>query len=137
MGVPENVAHHSGSNVGVWTNPVTVNPEDGKRSYAASAYYAPNATRPNLVILTEALVKEVVLVKVDDNWTATGVRFEHAGLEFTASTSREVILSAGSVQSPQLLELSGVGNPEILSDAGINVKVANTNVGENLQDHLS
>ncbi|KAI3322688.1 GMC oxidoreductase [Xylariaceae sp. AK1471] len=136
MGVTENVAHHSGSNVGVWTNPVSVNPENGKRSYAAPAYYAPNALRPNLVVLTEALVKEVVLSKVDDKWTATGVRFECAGRELTASALREVILSAGSVQSPQLLELSGVGSPEILADAGVEVKVCNLNVGENLQDHL-
>jgi choline dehydrogenase-like flavoprotein len=48
----------------------------------------------------------------------------------------EVILSAGSVQSPQLLELSGIGNPEILKAAGIDVKVENPNVGENLQEHM-
>jgi len=137
MGMPENVAHHSGSNVGVWTNPVSVNPQDGKRSYAASAYYAPIATRPNLVVLTDALVEEIVLSKEDDKWMATGVRFQHAGGEFVASASREVIISAGSVKSPQLLELSGIGNPQILANASIEVKVANPNVGENLQDHLS
>jgi choline dehydrogenase-like flavoprotein len=137
IGVPENVAHHSGSNVGVWTNPVSVNPENGTRSYAAPAYYTPNAMRPNLIVLTGALVKQVMLSKVDDKWMATGVRFEHAGNEYVASASREFILSAGSVQSPQLLELSGVGSPEILTNAGIEVRVANSNVGENLQDHLS
>jgi choline dehydrogenase-like flavoprotein len=51
--------------------------------------------------------------------------------------SKEVILSCGSVQSPQLLELSGIGNHEILNAAGINVKVNNPNVGENLQEHMS
>ncbi|KAI8629637.1 GMC oxidoreductase [Xylariaceae sp. FL1651] len=136
MGIHENIAHHSGSNVGVWTNPVTVEPKNGRRSYAAPAYYVPCAARPNLVVLTEAFVKEVLSSKSNDRWTATGVRFIHADQEFVVSASREVILSAGSVQSPQLLELSGVGNPTILANAGVEVKVPNTNVGENLQDHL-
>ncbi|KAI1502517.1 putative choline dehydrogenase [Biscogniauxia marginata] len=136
LGVPENKAHHSGSNVGVWTNLVSVNPENNTRSYAASAYYTPSSDRPNLFVLTETLVDQIVLSRESGQWVATGVRFSHAGEEFVASASREVILSAGSVQSPQLLELSGIGNPQVLSDAGIEVKVANPNVGENLQDHL-
>lgn len=65
------------------------------------------------------------------------MRFIHHGREFVASVSREVILSAGSVQSPQILELSGVGRPDVLSAAGIPVKVKSPNVGENLQDHIS
>ncbi|KAI1818224.1 GMC oxidoreductase [Poronia punctata] len=137
MGFPENVSHHSGSNVGVWTNPVSVDPRDGKRSYAASAYYKPNAARPNLLVLTEALAEEIVLSSGDGNrWTATGIRFRQGGREFVASAAREVIISAGSVQSPQLLELSGIGIPQVLAAAGIDVKVPSTNVGENLQDHL-
>lgn len=73
----------------------------------------------------------------EEEWTAKGVRFEHHGVEFDTFASRETIISAGSVQSPQLLELSGIGGAEILSRAGIEVKVDNPNVGENLQDHLS
>ncbi|KAI0158100.1 GMC oxidoreductase [Xylariaceae sp. FL1272] len=137
MGVPENTAHHSGSNVGVWTNPASVNPNNGTRSYAAPAYFTPNAARPNLVVITEATVHEVSLRNADNKWTATGVRFEHAGSNYTVSASKEVILSAGSVQSPQLLELSGIGNPTILKEAGIEVKVPSPKVGENLQDHLT
>ncbi|KAI1451730.1 GMC oxidoreductase [Annulohypoxylon moriforme] len=126
MGIPENRAHQAGSNVGVWTNLNSVNPEDDTRSYASRAYYVPNSSRKNLFILTEALVQE----------TATGVRYEHGGNPYTVSGLREIIISAGSVRSPQILELSGVGNPQVLEDAGIKVKVANPNVGENLQDHL-
>lgn len=63
--------------------------------------------------------------------------FVHRDKEHTVKVDGEVILSAGSVQSPQLLELSGVGNPEVLKVAGIETKVANPNVGENLQEHMS
>ncbi|KAI2462970.1 GMC oxidoreductase [Annulohypoxylon bovei var. microspora] len=136
LGVPENKAHHAGSNVGVWTGLASVNPDDNTRSYASSAYYVPNSSRQNLFILTEALVQEVILSQDSGEWTATGVRLTHGGDSFTVSASREVIISAGSVQSPQVLELSGVGNPQILEDAGVEVKVVNPNVGENLQDHL-
>ena len=82
-------------------------------------------------------MREIVLEKDDSNdWAAKGVRFAHGGGEYTVQVEGEVILSAGSVQSPQLLELSGIGNPEILKAAGIEVKVENPNVGENLQDHM-
>ncbi|KAI1371246.1 GMC oxidoreductase [Hypoxylon crocopeplum] len=136
LGIPENRAHHAGSNVGVWTNVSSVDPENKTRSYAAPAYFVPNSSRQNLVVLTEAFVQEIVLTQENGQWAATGVRFTHGDNHFTAMASREVILSAGSVQSPQLLELSGIGNPQILKDAGVEVKVPNPNVGENLQDHL-
>ncbi|KAI0116131.1 GMC oxidoreductase [Hypoxylon sp. NC0597] len=136
LGIPENRAHHAGSNVGVWTNLTSVNPEDNIRSYASPAYFVPNSSRPNLFVLTEALLEEITLSRESGEWTATGARFTHGGTSFTAQVSREVILSAGSVQSPQLLELSGIGDPQILSDAGVQLKVSNPNVGENLQDHL-
>ena len=100
------------------------------------AYYAPNISRPNLFLLTEALVNRVILEK-DGNYVAKGVEYCHHGNKFTVLCSREVILCAGSVQSPQLLELSGIGNPEILHNAGIEVKVENRKVGENLQEHMS
>ncbi|KAI0836960.1 GMC oxidoreductase [Hypoxylon sp. FL0890] len=136
LGIPENRAHHAGSNVGVWTNLISVNPENNTRSYASSAYFAPNSSRPNLFVLTDALVEEITLSKDGEEWTATGARFTHGGISYAVQASREVILCAGSVQSPQLLELSGIGNPQILSDAGIQLKVPNSNVGENLQDHI-
>lgn len=61
----------------------------------------------------------------------------HGGEEHVVKTEKEVIVSAGSVQSPQLLELSGIGNPTILKAAGIDIKVPNPSVGENLQEHMS
>lgn len=104
----------------------------GKRSYAASAYYEPNrATRSNLKVLCEALVNRVVL----DGNKATGVNLTHGGVEYSVSARREVVISAGTINSPQILELSGIGNPEVLKAAGLECKVVNPGVGENVQDH--
>ena len=112
-------------------------PDKRERSYSATAYYRPNSGRKNLHLLTEAFVQEVVLEKEEQECVAKGVRFTHDGEEHIIKTEGEVIICAGSVQSPQLLELSGIGNPEVLEAAGIDVKVDNTAVGENLQDHMS
>ena len=132
-----NYNHISGSNVGVWTAVTAVNPESRERSYSANSYYKPISDRENLVVLTEAIAREVVLEKDGGEWAAKGARFAHRGVEYVVRTNGEVIVCAGSVQSPQLLELSGIGNPQILKDAGIDVKVDNPAVGENLQDHMS
>lgn len=97
----------------------------------------PASGRENLILLTEATVRNVVLERDGDEWKATGVVFVHGDEEHTVKVDGEVILSAGSVQSPQLLELSGVGNPKVLKAACIETKIANPNVGENLQEHMS
>ncbi|KAM7189337.1 hypothetical protein V8F33_010116 [Rhypophila sp. PSN 637] len=137
-GIETNDAHLAGSNIGCWTSAVSVDPKTATRSYAARAYYLPNASQPNLKLLTYAQVQEVILVESNGKWEAKGVRFSDCdGVEHSAFASKEVILSAGSIQSPQLLELSGIGRPDILSAAGIAVKVENPNVGENLQDHMT
>lgn len=143
LGIETNIAHLAGSNVGVWTNLSAVHPDTATRSY--SAHYLRSHQKDgqssisNLHILTEACVQEIILTRHDDDkeWTATGVRFTHRGGEFVASASREIVLSAGSVQSPQILELSGVGRPDVLSAAGVPVKVNSPSVGENLHDHIS
>ena len=127
----------SGSNVGVWTNLASVNPTTGTRAYSATAYYLPNAQRPNLSVLTGATVEQVLLERCDSGWTATGVRFVCGEQQFTVHARKEVVLCGGSVTSPQLLELSGIGNPDVLRAGGIEIKVANPNVGENLQEHMS
>jgi choline dehydrogenase-like flavoprotein len=137
LGLETNRSHLSGSNVGVWTNVVAVDPRTTTRSYSTPAYFLPHAHRPNLHVLTDAAVREIVLEQRGEQWTATGVRFDHGDYSYTVAASQEVVLSAGSVASPQLLELSGVGDPYILERAGITVKVPNQNVGENVQEHMS
>lgn len=136
LAVETNKTHLAGSNVGVWTSVCSVDPVAEARSYAVG-YLSPASPATNLHILTEASVQEVVLTQKKSEWAATGVRFNHHDGEFVASVSREVILSAGAVQSPQILELSGIGRPDVLSAAGIPVKVNSPMVGENLQDHIS
>lgn len=132
LGVETNPAHFSGSNVGAWTNLSSLDPRTGARSFATE--YC-SLAGSNLYILTEALVKDIIVGKVDGRYAANGVRFTHNGEEHSIAASREVILSAGTIKSPQLLELSGIGNPEVLSRAGIDVKVDSPMVGENLQEH--
>lgn len=82
LGVESNKAHMSGSNVEVWTNTVAVEPNTATRSYSATAYYLPNASRPNLHLLTNAAVHEILL-EHDEEWAARGVRFNHNGGSFT------------------------------------------------------
>ncbi|KAF3909182.1 hypothetical protein ABW20_dc0100387 [Dactylellina cionopaga] len=125
-----------GSNWGVWTGLTSVNPVNVTRSYSASAYYRPFAFRKNLKVLCNATVREVKIQTWGHKKVATGVRFTYNGTDYYAGASEEVIVSAGSVQSPQILELSGIGNPTYLNAAGIDVKVNNVNVGEHLQDRI-
>jgi choline dehydrogenase-like flavoprotein len=138
LNVQTNKAPLSGSSVGAWTTLTAVDPKTASRSYAASAYYLPNAHRPNLWLCTDANVTEVLMDDKhgDSEWATKGVRFLHKNKQYTALASEEVIVCAGSIASPQLLELSGIGDPSILKEAGIAVKVENHNVGEHLQDHI-
>lgn len=106
--------------------------DPGRRSYAATGYLLPNASRSNLKVLTEAMVTKVLL----DRNVATGVEFSQHGQSHSVRVAKEVILSAGVIQSPQLLELSGIGNPDVLQATGIDVKVENNAVGEHFQDHV-
>lgn len=124
----------SGDHLGFYSSLGAVNRTDdpGKRSYAATGYIRPNVQRPNLKILTEAHATKIIL----NNGTATGVSFLHGGQEHTVHARREVVLSAGVIQTPQLLELSGIGDPEILHAAGVDCIVENKAVGANFQDHV-
>lgn len=139
LGVESNRNHLSGSSVGSFTALAGVDPKTQERCYSAPAYYLPASHRTNLILLTEATVQNVVLEKESggNDWIAKGVQFAHNNQKYTVQAEGDIIMSAGTVQSPQILELSGVGNPEVLKNAGIDIKVANPNVGENLQDHMS
>lgn len=103
------------------------------RCSAADAFLRPALARGRVRLLTHALVQRVTL----ENSQATGVEFLHRGQLLRARARREIILSAGAVGSPQLLQLSGIGPGELLARLGIPVALANDNVGGNLQDHLA
>jgi len=101
------------------------------RSDASSAFLKPIQSRPNLSIITNAHVVEISQSK----GRATGVKWIQNGILSTATSDCEVILAAGALQSPQLLQLSGIGPPEILKKYNIKVLVDSSEVGRNLQDH--
>jgi choline dehydrogenase len=105
--------------------------KDGRRWSAAMAYLRPAMARANLTVETEALVEAVLF----EGKRAVGVRYRKGGAVREVRVAREVILSGGAVNSPQLLELSGIGDPDVLKAAGIEVRHALPGVGTNLQDH--
>ncbi|KAJ3866695.1 hypothetical protein EV359DRAFT_79314 [Lentinula novae-zelandiae] len=116
-----------------------VHPTLHSRTYAATASQDNAFQRQNLSVLVGAEVTVILSSESkDDEFEASGVEFLHKATnrKYCALSRKEVILSAGSLKSPQILELSGIGKPEILSKLGINVKVPLEGVGENLQEHL-
>jgi choline dehydrogenase len=109
---------------------MTVN--GGVRASAANAYLKPAMKRPNLRVVTGVLAEAVVL----DGRRATGVRYRRGGDTIVVNAAREVIVAGGSINTPQLLKLSGIGPAAELQQHGIAVRHALPGVGENLQDHL-
>ena len=109
-----------------------VNQDRGRRWSTARGFLRPAMGRPNLRVLTEAMTDRLIL----EGKTVRGVRFRHKGRPVEARARAEVILAAGAINSPKLMELSGIGRGEVLSDHGIEVLHDSPGVGENLQDHL-
>ncbi|TCD64226.1 hypothetical protein EIP91_004361 [Steccherinum ochraceum] len=113
-----------------------VDSKTATRSYAASGYYAPNAQRPNLLVLTEAYATKIHLATTANGLQrATGASFDYHGKLYDVQAKKEVVLSASTFQNPQLLELSGVGDKDVLASFGIETKIDLPGVGANLQDH--
>ena len=106
---------------------------NGRRCSAAVAFLRPASRRPNLTVETNALATRVIL----EGSRATGVEYARAGRLHRASATREVLLAGGVFNTPQLLMLSGIGEPEHLREVGIEPRVNLPGVGRNLQDHLS
>ncbi|MEL6694112.1 MAG: choline dehydrogenase [Pseudomonadota bacterium] len=106
--------------------------KNGRRCSAAVAYLNPAKKRQNLQIETKALAARVLF----DGKQAIGVEYTQNGQTKTAKARGEVILAGGAINSPQLLELSGIGHPDLLNEKGIETVSALPGVGENLQDHF-
>ncbi|KAI0358345.1 GMC oxidoreductase [Trametes cingulata] len=121
---------------GTWRATSIIDPKTQTRSFAARGYIYPALGRPNLKVLTEAYVRRVITQKDGDALVATGVEFEHGGQVYSVNAGKEVILSAGTVKSPHILELSGIGDPAVLDSVGIPVQLSLPPVGSNVQDHL-
>lgn len=128
-GIPATDDFNRGNNEGVSRFEVTQ--KSGVRWSAARAFLDPARPRPNLTVVTNALVHRVTF----EGRRATGVEFSRNGVLEHAGSSRETLLSAGAIGSPQILQLSGIGPVALLQQHGIPV-VQDLPVGENLQDHL-
>ncbi|KZV82210.1 alcohol oxidase [Exidia glandulosa HHB12029] len=143
-GLKENLDPDNGHNVGAWTFGGSIDPRTATRSYAATAYWAPNADRTNLLLVTSAHALKVTFApstsagQNNELCVAQGVQFtaHRDGAILRATAKRAIILSAGAIQTPQLLERSGIGNPAILREYDIECVVDLPGVGENLQDHI-
>ncbi len=129
-GIPKTDDFNRGDNEGCGL--FEVNQRRGVRWNATKAFLRPARSRPNLKVITNALVKRVRL----EGRRAVGVEFLHDGEEGFAAARVETILALGSIGSPQVLQLSGIGPPELLKARGIEVVHPLAGVGENLQDHL-
>ena len=128
-GYPKNPDYNSGNQEGFGYFQVTQ--KDGRRWSTAKAFLEPALPRPNLDLEINAHTTAVIL----EGTRAVGIRWRRDGTEHEARAGREVILCAGAVQSPQLLELSGIGDASRLRDLGIEVAHHLPGVGENYQDH--
>ena len=129
-GIPRTEDFNRGSNEGVGYFQVTQ--RRGRRWNTVDAFLRPAEHRPNLTVLTKAQAQRLEL----QGRRVTGVRLWHDGVDARVAADGEVILATGSVGSPQLLQLSGIGPGALLRERGVEVVQDNPNVGENLQDHL-
>ncbi len=129
FGLPFNPDFNGATEYGVGAYQLTL--KNGWRSSAAVAFLRPAQSRPNLTVVTGAHTSRVLF----EGQVATGVEWRHGGAMHRTLAEREVILSAGAIQSPQLLQLSGIGPAELLRRHGITTVVDAPEVGENLKDH--
>jgi choline dehydrogenase len=131
VGIRHNSDYNGESQDGIVMSQATI--AGGWRRSAARSYLDPARKRPNLRIVTGAHTEAVLL----DGRRCVGVRYSVNGRAEEARAARDVVISTGSINSPQLLELSGIGQPERLKALGIDVKHALPGVGENLRDHYA
>ena len=129
LGYPKNPDYNGHDQHGFGYYQVTQ--KNGVRHSAKKAYIDPVRSRPNLRILTKAHVLKLTL----NGNKVTGLEYQQNGKTHAISANKEIILSAGAIQSPQILEVSGIGNPDHLSKIGIETKHGLAGVGENLADH--
>ncbi|KAI0647274.1 alcohol oxidase [Trametes meyenii] len=143
LGIPTNSDAYNGNGTGAYNSELSIDrsKDIGRRSYSANTYYNISSGRRNLAVFLGTQATKILF----DGASAPGsslrargvdvVALNANGLNGTLYVRKEVILSAGTIQTPQLLELSGIGNEAILKNLGIPTLVNLPGVGENLQDH--
>ena len=130
MGVPDNKDYNSGDQEGFCYAQSTI--FSGLRISAKVAYLDPIKSRTNLSVKTSALVSKIII----KNNSAKGVEVLFKGKKENIFANNEIIVCGGAINSPQILELSGIGNPRVLKKVGISVVKELNGVGENLRDHI-
>ncbi|TEA18710.1 Dehydrogenase citC [Colletotrichum sidae] len=131
LGIKTNLESLGGNPLGVMYQPSSIDATHYNRSYSANAYVP--IAGSNLEILSDTVVTKINLEAVGSEQQATGVTLQNGTI---IGAGKEVILSAGTIQSPGLLELSGIGQASVLEAAGVEQIIDLPGVGENLQDHL-
>ena len=135
FGIPKIKEFNRGDNFG--NAYFQMNQRRGVRWNATKAYLRPAENRPNLTVLSNVLVEKVELNNSSQRPRATGVKIRRADKSSTIfKADQEVLLSAGAIGSPQILQLSGIGSSELLGSRNVPMRVDLRGVGENLQDHL-
>jgi choline dehydrogenase len=131
LGIPHNSDYNGVTQEGIVRTQTTIS--NGVRMSTARCYLKPIENRTNLRIETNANVQKVIL----EGSRCVGVQYEQKGKTVKATAAKEVIISTGAVASPQLLELSGIGQPDLLRSNGVEVKHELMGVGEHLRDHIN
>lgn len=138
LGYSLSASPFSGKSIGPYNGASTIDPTSKTRFSSSTGYYLPIAGRPNLKVFLNSVTEKVLLERSasGEEPRASGVQIVHDGAKLIVQAKKEVIVSAGVFNSPKILELSGIGDPDILQPHGIDVQVANPCVGSNLQDHM-
>ncbi|KZT20506.1 GMC oxidoreductase [Neolentinus lepideus HHB14362 ss-1] len=134
FGISVNPDPDTGLNTGFVFTTSCVDPTTATRSFSTTGYYEPNAHRLNLAVTTGAHAAKIIFSENRSPLVATGVEYINDGKTYNVSAKREVIISAGTMKTPQFLELSGIGKKDILSKYNI-TQLLELPVGENFQDH--
>ncbi|KAA1475627.1 alcohol oxidase [Dentipellis sp. KUC8613] len=136
MGIRTNPEPLNGNATGLYNTLESIDRTAGVRTYSAIGYFCDQPPKSNLKVLLGAQATKVLFRNTSASLTATGVQFIVGSKQYAVNTTKEVILSTGTVQTPQLLELSGIGNSTLLKSMNIPTLVDLPAVGENLQEHL-
>jgi choline dehydrogenase len=131
LGLPFNPDQNGATQEGIGMSQVTI--ARGRRQSTAYCYLDPARSRPNLTVVQGAMAEALVL----EGKRCTGVRYSVGGNKYETRAAREVIVSGGSINSPKLLELSGIGQADLLRSQGVTPVHELRGVGENLRDHYS
>ena len=131
IGIKYNADYNGPVQDGIGMSQVTIN--KGRRQSTAYCYLDPARDRPNLTVHTGAMAETLII----EDKACVGICYSMRGEKRTARATREVIVSGGSINSPKLLELSGIGQPALLASHGIELVHELPGVGENLRDHYS